>query len=216
MHIRLLHVPLDVLTVGLALIFLAGCDRKPQRAEVPGHDPAAAAQQALAAYDKNSDGAIAGDELKAAPALVDHPQLPVKLLDKNSDGRVDADEIKSRVQTWLDSKVGIMSFHCTVLMDGKPLEGVKVVFEPEAFHGGAISEATGTTGADGTAVMAVDKAKLPDHLKDISGMQTGFYKVRITHPSTSIPAKYNTETTLGQEVSSDAVGSINVTFDLKK
>jgi hypothetical protein len=192
-----------------------GCDRKPQRAEVPGHNPSAAAQQAMSTYDKNSDGAIDADELKAVPALIDHPELPIKLTDKNSDGRVSSDEIQSRIQNWLDSKVGIMSFHCTVNMDGKPLEGAKVVFEPEAFHGGAINEATGTTGADGTAVMAVDKAKLPDHLKDISGMQTGFYKVRITHPTVSIPAKYNTETTLGQEVSSDAVGSINVVFDLK-
>lgn len=193
----------------------AGCDRKPQRAEVPGHNPAGAAQQALTTYDKNSDGAIAGDELKAAPALVDNPGLPMKLIDKNSDGKITSDEIQGRIQAWLDSKVGIMSFHCTVNMDGKPLEGAKVVFEPESFLGGAVNEATGTTGADGTAILAVDKAKLPDHLKDISGMQTGFYKVKITHPTISIPAKYNTETTLGQEVSSDAVGSINVTYDLK-
>jgi hypothetical protein len=200
----------------LALLVFAGCDRKPQRAEVPQHDPAAAAKEAIATYDKNSDGAIAGDELKAVPALVDHPQLPVKLTDKNSDGRITADEIQGRIQAWLDSKVGIMSFHCTVKLDGKPLSGAKVVFEPEAFHKGAVNEATGTTGEDGSAVMAVDQAKLPEHLKGINGMQTGFYKVRITHPSTSVPAKYNTETTLGQEVSSDAVGSINVTFDLKK
>jgi hypothetical protein len=32
----------------------------------------------------------------------------------------------------------------------------------------------------------------------------------------SIPAKYNTATTLGQEISSDAVGSVNVTYALKK
>src|SRR5262245_27171047 len=119
----------------LLLITLAvGCDRKPQRAEGPGHNPSAAAQQAMTTYDKNSDGSISGDELKAVPALVDHPELPLKLIDKNSDGKITSDEIQGRVQTWLDSKVGIMSFHCTVKMDGKPLEGAKVVFEPEAFH----------------------------------------------------------------------------------
>jgi hypothetical protein len=166
-------------------------------------------------YDKNSDGAIAGDELQAVPALIDHPDLPTKLIDKNGDDRVTSEEIQSRVQAWLDSKVGIMSFHCTVTLDGQPLEGAKVVFEPEAFHSGAINEATGITSAEGTAVLAVDEAKLPAHLKGISGMQTGFYKVRITHPSISLPAKYNTETTLGQEVSSDAVGSVNVNYDLK-
>ena len=200
----------------LMLVPLAlGCDRKPQRAEVPGHNPSGAAQQAMSTYDKNSDGAIDAEELKAVPALVDHAELPIKLIDKNSDGKVTAEEIQGRIQAWLDSKVGIMSFHCTVKMDGKPLEGAKVVFEPEAFLAGAVNEASGTTSVDGTAILAVDQAKLPDHLKGISGMQTGFYKVKITHPTASIPAKYNTETTLGQEVSSDAVGSINVTYDLK-
>jgi hypothetical protein len=203
-----------VLIVSPLVLLTIGCDRKPQRAEVPGHNPAAAAQKAIATYDKNADGAISGDELKAVPALIDNPELPMKLIDKNSDGKVTADEIQAREQAWLDSKVGIMSFHCTVTVDGKPLEGAKVVFEPEAFHDGAVNEASGTTGADGTAVIAVDKTKLPDHLKDISGMQTGFYKVRISHPTAGLPAKYNTETTLGQEVSSDAVGSINVTFAL--
>jgi hypothetical protein len=197
------------------VVALAGCDRKPQRAEVPGHNPSAAAAAAMTAYDKNNDGAIAGDELKAVPALVDHPQLPMKLIDKNSDGRVTSDEIQGRVQAWLDSKVGIMSFNCRVVQDGKPVDGAKVVFEPEPFMGSAINEATGTTGPDGTAVMAVDQAKLPPHLKGISGMETGFYKVRITHPSKKIDAKYNTATTLGQEVSSDAVGSVNVVFDVK-
>lgn len=199
----------------LSLCVLAGCDRKPQRAEVPPHNPSSVASAAMAKYDANSDGAIAGDELQKAPALVDHPDLTVKLIDKDNDGRITADEIQSRVQTWLDSKVGIMSFHCNVKLDGKPLEGATVVFEPEEFHAGAINEASGTTGVDGTAVLAVAKEKLPSHLQDISGMQTGFYKVRITHPSASIPAKYNTDTTLGQEVSSDAVGSVNVLFDLK-
>ena len=213
MHLRI-SASRMIVAIGFALVCV-GCDRQQQRAEVPEHNPAAAAQQAISTYDKNADGAIAGDELKAVPALVDHPDLLAKLVDKNSDGRVTPDEIQGRVQAWLDSKVGIMSFHCTVTLDGQPLAGAKVVFEPEAFHAGAINQATGTTSADGTAVLAVDKAKLPDHLKDISGMQTGFYKVRITHPSIRIPAKYNTETTLGQEVSNDAAGSVNIHYDLK-
>ena len=214
MKSALLHGSL--LAIGLMIMFwLAGCDRKPERAEVPELDPAAIASGAMSAYDTNGDGSVAGEELAAAGSITDHPELPVKLIDKNGDGQISKDEIQSRVQQWIDSKVGIMSFHCTVHLDGKPLEGAMVKYVPESFMGGAVEEATGTTDTTGSAVMAIDQAKLPGHLKGIHGMRSGFYKVEITHPSPTIPPKYNTETTLGMEVASDGVGSINVLHDLK-
>jgi hypothetical protein len=40
----------------------------------------------------------------------------------------------------------------------------------------------------------------------------GTFKVRITHPSIQIPAKYNTETELGYETE---VGNPYANFDLK-
>ncbi|MCA9269532.1 MAG: hypothetical protein KDA41_13720, partial [Planctomycetales bacterium] len=70
------------------------------------------------------------------------------------------------------------------------------------------------TDAQGMAVMAIDQAKLPSHLKGIYGMQSGFYKVEITHPTTKIPAKYNTETVLGHEVAADSTGPITVVHTL--
>ncbi len=138
----------------------------------------------------------------------------MKLIDKNGDGQISKEEIESRVQQWIDSKVSILSFHCSVRLDGKPLEGATVRYIPESFMGGAVEEATGTTDASGAAVLAIDQEKLPAHLKGINGMRSGFYKIEITHPSTAIPAKYNTATTLGQEVASDGVGSINVVHEL--
>ena len=49
-------------------------------------------------------------------------------------------------------------------------------------------------------------------------MQLGYYRIEVTSDNKKIPAKYNTETTLGLEVSpiSDDADSYSVqTFDLK-
>ena len=204
-----------LLALGLAVMFwIAGCDRKPERAEVPTLNPESIASGAMSAYDTNSDGSVSGDELEKAASITDHPDLPVKLIDKNSDGQISKDEIENRVQQWIDSKVGIMTFHCTVKLDGQPLEGATVKYVPDSFMGGAVEEASGVTDATGSAVTAIDQEKLPGHLKGINGMRTGIYKIEITHPSKNIPAKYNPETTFGQEVATDSVGSLNVVHEL--
>jgi hypothetical protein len=193
---------------------------RPQRVEVPPYGPADIAAAAMKLYDANSDGVIAGEELQSAASLVDgdpttigdHPET---FIDKNADGKVTKNEIQARVQAWIDSKVGIMSFHCVVTLDGQPLEGAQVQFIPEKFMGQTIDEASGRTTADGVAVIAIDQAKLEDHLKGINGVRCGFYKVLITHPSMEIPAKYNTATTLGREVASDSAAVGNVVFKLE-
>jgi hypothetical protein len=205
-----------LLSVALLAIFASGCDRKPPRVEVPPYDPAAIAAGAIKQYDTDGDGAVAGEELKKAGCLNDRPDtsLQLKFIDKNSDGKVTKEEVQARAQQWIDLKTGIMSFHCTVNLDGKPLEGATVKYIPEPFMGGVVDEASGKTSADGAAVIAIDQAKLPDDQKGINGIRSGFYKVEITHPTKSLPAHYNTATTLGQEVASDSAQGAN-TFDLK-
>ncbi len=199
----------------LVMMFLLGCDRKPAPAEMPPLDPKAIASGAMKAYDTGGDGAISGDELKAAACLTDHPDLPVKLIDKNSDGSVSEDEIRSRAQQWIDSNNAIFTFPCTVNMDGKPLEGATVKYVPEPFMGGAVEAATGVTDATGSAVMGIDQAALPPELKGITGVRSGFYKVEITHPSVKIPAKYNAQTTLGLEAAYDSTATLTVVHELK-
>jgi hypothetical protein len=39
--------------------------------------------------------------------------------------------------------------------------------------------------------------------RPISGVFGGTYKIQVTHPSRSIPAKYNTATELGEEIAPD-------------
>ena len=72
---------------------LSGCSRGPARVGQPAINPATAAAEALAAYDTNRDGRIAGTELDASPAL----KSALARLDANGDGGVSAEEIAERI-----------------------------------------------------------------------------------------------------------------------
>jgi hypothetical protein len=86
-----------------------------------------------------------------------------------------------------------------VTLDGRPLEEAEVKLDPEPFLGDAVKPASGVTRSDG-AILKIDPALLPEEDRYLRGVQPGLYKVRITHPSQKIPPRYNTATTLGQEI----------------
>ncbi|HEX4412109.1 MAG TPA: hypothetical protein VH107_00680 [Lacipirellulaceae bacterium] len=181
----------------------------------PAINPTQAGKQALEMYDKNGDGLISGSELDASPALKE--ALP--RLDTNGDKGVSADEIAARVNAWKDEHVGLASIRCHVTLDGEPLPGAVVTFEPESFLGAEIKTASGTTNPFGDAAPVIPKEQRPDP-KLPGGIHLGLYKVRISkvvNGKDIIPTQYNTETTLGQEVANDdpAVKHMNMTFALK-
>lgn len=70
----------------------------------------------------------------------------------------------------------------------------------------------GITDADGVAQMAIPNEKLPADQQGLKAIHYGTYKVRITHPTTKLPGKYNTETTLGYE---SRPGDPYATYSLK-
>jgi hypothetical protein len=47
--------------------------------------------------------------------------------------------------------------------------------------------------------MAIAEEHLPENVRTMKLLQYGTYKVRITHPKIQLPARYNSETTLGYE-----------------
>jgi hypothetical protein len=102
-------------------------------------------------------------------------------------------------------------------LDGRPLSGAEVIFEPESFLGEDIKAAVGES-TSGLATVTVPKDQRP--MKDTPpGLQPGLYRVRVSLKKAgqeTIPAKYNTETTLGQEIAPDdpAVAGQKVRFDL--
>ena len=181
------------------LAALAGCSSGPSRVGPANVSASGAASEAMTTYDKDGDGFIAGPELDAAASL----KAAMTQLDLDKDGKVSEDEIAQRVEAWQASGVGITQITARVTMDGKPVKGATVTFEPEAFLGDAVKTATGMTNASGTTEPSIAKADRPNPDWP-PGMQYGFYKIRVTPGSgESIPAKYNTETTIGHEVSRD-------------
>ena len=201
-----------VVMLGIAMLAGLGCSGRPARVDAPGISAGAAASEAIKTYDKDGDGAIGGAELDAVPAI----KYALARIDKDGDGKASEAEIQGRIEAWQETKVGMMSYNCTVNFttarspQPQPLEGATVVYEPEPFLGENVKQAEGKTGPSGGASIAIPGGDLP-------GAHCGLYKVRITHDKYTIPDKYNTNTILGDEVAQDAQAGEELTrkFELE-
>ncbi len=203
-------VRLLVLGTVAALWAAAGCGGRPPRVQPASIDPAAAAREALAAYDADGDGTLSAAELKNCPGLL----KSVSRFDANGDGRVAAEEIAARIRAWQGHRVGLMRFSCKVTADGRPLAGATVRLVGEKFLGDGLKPASGVTQANGLADVTISPDELPADCQGLSGVFPGVYKVEVTHPSRTIPAKYNTQSVLGQEIALDTAGLAGVVFDV--
>lgn len=158
-------------------------------------DPVAASKAAMEQYDKNGDGFLDQNELKACPALL----RELRAYDESKDKKLSADEIAAQISDMFGQNAGMITLSCSVNLDGSPLSGATVKFIPEAFLGPEIKESDGVTNASGTAALGIPAEELPKELRRHSLMRVGIYRVEVTHPTKKIPAKYNTETELGFE-----------------
>jgi hypothetical protein len=186
----------------------AGCSSGPQRVKPPRINVSSAASQAMELYDSNHDGKLSQEELAKCPAVL----ISMDQYDSNHDKFIDRDEFQARLTRLLRHGTGATQLACNVAFKGKPLVGAKVDFDPEPYLGNDIQAAEGVTNNYGSAELGMPPEKAPDALKNMKLIQYGTFKVRITHPTISIPAKYNTETTLGYET---IVGEPMVNFVLK-
>jgi hypothetical protein len=188
--------------VGASLLAaLAGCSSGPSRVTPPSISASGAASEAMEIYDKDGDGFIAGAELDEAASL----KAAMATLDTDKDGKVSEDEIVKRIETWQSTSVGITSVDCRVTLDGKPLEGATVTFEPETYLGDGVLTAIGETAYGGICNPSIPKENRPSPDWP-SGIQYGLFKVRVSKQDNGkelIPPKYNTETILGQQISFD-------------
>lgn len=181
----------------IGVVLLASCSGRPGRVDPPLYAPDTGAA-AVSRYDADSDGAIAGDELDAAPGL----KAAIKQVDADGDGRLTAEEIDARVQVWRNSRVAEMPVGCRVLLDGQPLLGAKLEFVPESFLGSSVKPAFATTGDGGESSLSMAAENLAD--QRYPGVNCGWYTIRVTSDERQLPPRYNTETTLGCEIASDA------------
>jgi hypothetical protein len=139
--------------------------------------------------------------LEHAPAL----KAALPRLDANGDQGVSADEIAARVNAWKAMRTGVMSFGFKVTLNGRPLPGATVTFQPDEILGNDIKPASCTLNSfgGGGATVAKDERATPE---SPPGMYLGFYKVKVSkivNGKEMIPAKYNEQTILGQEVAAD-------------
>jgi hypothetical protein len=168
-------------------LVVSGCGQ-PSMDKVARNDPSTAAAKAIESYDKNSDGKLAADELKASPALT----ASLRRLDGNRDSALSADEIKARFDE-LDKWAKYVGLDMTVTSRGQPLVGALVTLTPEPFMGD-YPTLSGTT-VDGGACPLVAEGW------DLIAVPAGFYTVRIVHPAQRIDA------VRGVEISDDSTGS---------
>lgn len=186
-----------------------GCSGEPTALTPIALNGQTVATQVMAAEDDNSDGQLVRDELPPESALA----RAFEAFDANSDQQVSAAEIQERIDRWNQMNVALTAVNCRVTLDDKPLEGATVVFEPEGYMGSQLVAGQGETSAAGMAVVSVP----PDTpgVDGVTGMYCGHYRVRITHPTVAIPARFGSESTMGQEVAPDGNGQEQIEFALR-
>jgi hypothetical protein len=182
--------------VSLVLLLVAGgCSGSPQRVNPPEIDPSTAAAAAMETYDTDHDGKLSNEELMKCPGVL----ISMKKYDVNGDKAIDAAEFEQRLTQLLKNKTGATQLACHIVYQGKSLPGATVVLEPEPYLGDEIQAAEGVTSNSGMADVGMPAENAPEALKNLKLIQYGTFKVRVTHPTIQIPAKYNTDTTLGYE-----------------
>jgi hypothetical protein len=169
--------------------------------EQPAIDTSQAAGLAMKQYDSDGDGIVASDELHKAPGL----RAALSRLDSNGDGGASADEVKARINKWQEMRTAVSLFAFTVTLDGRPLAGATVSFEPEEFLGDEIKAAGCVTNDFGRCGATIPDDQRPDPTSP-PGMHFGLYRVKISkvvNGKETIPPKYNEQTILGQDVAAD-------------
>jgi hypothetical protein len=183
--------------------FLCGCSSRPTAVRPVDIDPQAASQQAITTYDANGDGALSDEELVKVPGIAKYKGR----YDQDKNGTVSQDEIAARLRLWEEQGLGIRQLIVKVTLDGRPLAGADVEFVPEAYLGENVKPARGQTDAEGLTDISVAQEDLPSSLSHlpVAGLTGGTYKVRVTHPRIKLPARYQGDSVLGEEVALDAV-----------
>jgi hypothetical protein len=198
-------------TAACAILATApGCGSKsPQRVDLP-RIPTNAGQRAVAQFDQQRTGHLSEADLARCPSI----KSVADVLDPQHTGTITAEMINERIRGYRERGIARLVAVFKVLHDGRPLTGATVKLVPEEFLGGNMLTGSGTTNYAGEALPGVGS---PGSLEPPS-MPCGFYRVEITKPGESIPARYNTDTTLGVEISSllrPGESSASYKFDLR-
>ena len=173
-----------------------GCSRGPSRVQAPDLDPRGVAKRAIQRYDQDGDAKLTGEEL--SPAL----KALLETADQDGDGALSEAELVDRLEVHVQSRIGLHDVGGTVLMDGRPLPDALVRFIPDPVLEGVVEPASGRTDISGFVDLQIEGNDLP-------GAQPGFYRVEVSRIDANnreiVPARYNVDSELGQEVGADAL-----------
>src|SRR5262249_29879376 len=138
-------------------------------------------------------GQLSDDELREAPGLA----AVKSAYDSDHNGTLSKVEVADGIRRWAKGDSGAVAVAYIVQLDGRALPTAQVKAIPEPFLGDIVKPATGQNG-----YLAVAPEDRPRNAPKLPLMMPGLYRIEITHSSVAIPAKYNSKTTLGLEVSS--------------
>jgi hypothetical protein len=196
--------------IPMVLLVAAGCSGRPGAVRPADVNAASAARRAIELFDKNGDGQLAKDEWANSPAL----SAVAATYDKDRNHTLTADEISAGINEWKQAGVGARVVPFTVQWNGQRLSGAKVRLVPAPFLDDVLKPATGDAGPGGAGQLSLSAEDRPRNAPTIPLMQPGLYQVEITHPTTKIPAKYNSATTLGIEITSGNPGPDGAVWNL--
>ncbi len=162
----------------------------------PAVDSNQVSAAAVTLYDKDGDQLLSESELATCGGLL----AAFPKYDTTGDKRLGKEEIATRIKEMYSRGTGLMSLDCRVLLDNRPLSSATIRFVPEPFLSDHVKVAEGVTDGAGFAHLGVADDQLPQQVRGLKVVQPGIYRVEVTHPSTKLPARYNTETTLGHEL----------------
>ena len=190
-----LRSTLSFIVLAHVFLFLTGCkSKKSENAAVHDKTPEDTVAAIMDSYDANRDGSLDAAELEKCPSL----QMLLTSMGKGPRGKVTRDELIQRITDVQSSAIQLPAVPCIVTVNGAPLADATVTFTLESFHGSSSAPATGKSDADGRAEVTGKE-----------GVLAGFYRVSVSKQAggtETIPAKYNSSTILGVEVSSQGFG----------
>ena len=196
--------------IAIALCGFTGCNQGPGRAGMPDFDPSESADKALELYDADGSGALSQAELENCPGI----GTALDRFDSDGNGEVSGEEIEARIEEWIEKKSSSLAISISLRMNGKPLGNAKIEMVPASYMGDLGLTIQGHTGPRGSSRLVINKDKSNEEFHDLPGIPPGLYTIRVTHPDKDIPAKYNTDSTLGAEISYE-MGREGVSLNLK-
>ena len=201
-----------VVTLAVVLFGAMGCGSGP--AAIPPVDVNIdhVVQQMLVDYDADQNGGLSRSELAAHPAIAEC--LAQCRRDRGEE--ISREQLTKKLQAIFNRQSALVSATCVVRRNGQPLTSAEVKFIPLPVLQDVLPTGTGVTDSFGAAMISPAPEELPDEAPNVPGlMPPGLYLVEVTHPTAKIPEKYNKETVLGKEVSSETSYRGGLAVDLK-